>query len=311
MVGAGRFRSNSIKLFPTRPQSPPRNLSIMRSIISAIFTLSAALPSIVSAALIPHADTPVFYLVGDDPFGDTFKVSRGLILSHDHGVQSFPAQPLRLTGQHMSATLTGEGPIAMIYIINGTFVAEDPVKGPTSPLLYHPYVDFSVPGSSDCGASGPLMFVQDPNRDSVASNPCAAFSNFFLFSDRMDNQLGAKLILNSNLTSFYACGNARDVSFSSFSLDRVLKQAYGMSFRLSTKSTLRMNRPIASPPFSSTPSLLSRDHTLFSKGHWIDTIRIHACSYTTLSVSYARKLPSNEFQTRQNAVKWKRMGLIN
>ncbi|RXW20961.1 hypothetical protein EST38_g4897 [Candolleomyces aberdarensis] len=166
----------------------------MRFITKAVLSLAAVLPGIVSAALIPNADTPVFYLVGDDPVGDTFK-------------------PLRLTGQHLTATLTGEGPIAMIYIINGTFVAEDPVKGSTSPFLYHPYVDFSIPGSSDCGTSGPLMFIQDPNRDSVASNPCAAFSNFFLFSDRMDNQLGAKLVLNSNLTSFYACGNTRDIVY--------------------------------------------------------------------------------------------------
>ena len=54
----------------------------MRFLLRTVFTLAAMLASLVSAALIPHADTPVFYLVGDDPFGDTFKVGGYLILSH-------------------------------------------------------------------------------------------------------------------------------------------------------------------------------------------------------------------------------------
>jgi hypothetical protein len=35
----------------------------------------AALPKLVSSALIPNADTPVFFLVGLDSFGDSLKVS--------------------------------------------------------------------------------------------------------------------------------------------------------------------------------------------------------------------------------------------
>ncbi|TFK19852.1 hypothetical protein FA15DRAFT_708603 [Coprinopsis marcescibilis] len=155
--------------------------------------LAAAVPGFVSAALIPNADTPVFYLVAADPYteNDTFL-------------------PLRLYGNNGQATLTGYGPIAKLYYINNTLVGEDPI-GADSPNLFHPYVDFKGDDGA-CGApSGPFMFIQDSNRSS-ASN-CAAWGTFFLFSDRMDAQLGAKLQLNNNLTSFYSCGKNRDIYY--------------------------------------------------------------------------------------------------
>ncbi|EAU83659.1 hypothetical protein CC1G_05563 [Coprinopsis cinerea okayama7 len=165
-----------------------------------------------SAALIPNADTPVFYLVATDPYteNDTF-------------------MPLRLFGWTNQSTLTGIGPIAKLYFINDTLVAEDPVNGAASPYLYRPYVDFSVkPGRDDNGdydasqddddcsaSSGPLIFIQEnrPDGTTLDSPPCAAFGTFFLFSDRMDAQLGAKLQLNNNLTSFYSCGKDRDIYY--------------------------------------------------------------------------------------------------
>lgn len=223
----------------------------------------------VASSLIPHADSPVFYLLGDDPYGDNFL-------------------PLRLTGQHAVATLTGAGPVAMLYQINGSIVGQDPKRGATSPLLYHPYIDFSlpspaylaplyptdltVPSPGECGPSGRLKFVQDTwlgssfpsyentfdngifdiddpdyasnylispldgkpiigypgglagiaqgfissGRERVEKrNPCARFDGFALFSDRMDAQLGAKLIWGTNLTEFYACGNGRDIVYKS------------------------------------------------------------------------------------------------
>lgn len=124
----------------------------------------------------------------------------------------------------------------MLYYINNTLVAQDPIGGSTSPLLYHPYIDFSLPSPSylsslypvntttpnfgECGPSGMLKFVQDEDgipgsgrARIVAVNPCARFDTFGLFSDRKDAQLGAKLIFNTNLTDFYACGNQRDVSY--------------------------------------------------------------------------------------------------
>lgn len=186
-------------------------------LFSASFALTvvSSLTRLVSSALIPGADSPVFYLLGDDAFGDTFK-------------------PLRLTGQHGVATLTGEAPLALLYFINGSLVAQDPSGGSTSSHLYHPYLDFSTPSPSflstlypanktepypgECGPSGRLMFVQDidgvhgSGRKKVEKeNGCAQFETFSLFSDRMDARLGAKLIFNTNLTEFYACGSLRDI----------------------------------------------------------------------------------------------------
>ncbi|TEB39543.1 hypothetical protein FA13DRAFT_1723756 [Coprinellus micaceus] len=170
----------------------------------------AALPKLVSSALIPNADTPVFFLVGLDSFGDSLK-------------------PMRLTGQHGVATLTGEDPIAQFY-----FHERHPRS--TSPYLYRPYIDFTLPSPSylsglypvnrtvpnpgECGPSGMLKFVQDEDgvwgsgRQRIEQeNGCAQFDTFELFSDRMDAQLGAKLIFNTNLTDFYACGSQRDIVY--------------------------------------------------------------------------------------------------
>jgi len=56
------------------------------------------------------------------------------------------------------------------------------------------------------------MFAPAANVSTIkVAKPCAAFERFFLFSDRMDQQLGAKLVLNTNLTVFWACGQGRDV----------------------------------------------------------------------------------------------------
>ena len=152
---------------------------------------------------------------------------------------------MRLTGQHLVATLSGDGPIAEFYYINNTLVAQDPIGGSTSPLLYRPYIDFTLPSPSylsglypvntttpnpgECGPSGMLKFVQDEDgvwgsgRQRIeAENGCAQFDTFGLFSDRMDAQLGAKLIFNTNLTDFYACGSQRDVSSISFLLGSTL-----------------------------------------------------------------------------------------
>ncbi|KAF6754054.1 hypothetical protein DFP72DRAFT_388722 [Ephemerocybe angulata] len=184
---------------------------------SAALSVLATLPRLVSSALIPHADSPVFYLMGMDPYGDNFL-------------------PLRYTGQHGVATLTGSGPIAMLYQINGTIVGQDELRGSTSPKLYHPYVDFSLPSPAylspvypvnlttpnfgECGPSGRLMFVQDVDGVHESGvekvkheNPCAEFEPFTLFSDRMDAQLGAKLVFRTNLTFFWACGNLRDIVY--------------------------------------------------------------------------------------------------
>ena len=139
--------------------------------------------------------------------------------------------------------------MAMLYFINKTLVAQDPIGGSTSNLLYHPYIDFSLPSPSylssiypvnrttpnfgECGPSGRLMFVQDEDgvvgsgqKRVEAENPCAQFSTFGLFSDRMDNQLGAKLIFNTNLTEFWACGLQRDVSRSVFPLANIGSNMY-------------------------------------------------------------------------------------
>lgn len=63
-------------------------ITTMRSVCKAAFSLAAAFPSIISAALIPNAATPVFYLVGDNPFGDTFKVRNIDFLASDRIVSS-------------------------------------------------------------------------------------------------------------------------------------------------------------------------------------------------------------------------------
>jgi hypothetical protein len=105
---------------------------------------------------------------------------------------------LRTTGgANGYATLTGDGPIGVLYFYQGALTA---ATGSTTQKA----LIAAIP-ASDCTTYGQLGFAQS------TSDKCALYNTFSLQSDTENSQLGAQLSFNS-VGGFYACGSGRDVS---------------------------------------------------------------------------------------------------
>ncbi|KAF8700502.1 hypothetical protein AX14_000765 [Amanita brunnescens Koide BX004] len=136
----------------------------------------AALVSLAGAVTVPGASTPSFYLVAS-----TNATGANLL-------------PLRTTGgANGYATLTGTGPIGVLYFYQGALTA-----APGIPALIA-----AIP-LSDCSTYGQLGFAQDD------SDKCALYNTFDIQSDTENSQLGAQLTFNY-VGGFYACGSGQDV----------------------------------------------------------------------------------------------------
>ena len=97
-------------------------------------------------------------------------------------------------GANGYATLTGTGPIGVLYFYQGALTA-----APGIPALIA-----AIP-LSDCSTYGQLGFAQDD------SDKCALYNTFDIQSDTENSQLGAQLTFNY-VGGFYACGSGQDVS---------------------------------------------------------------------------------------------------
>ncbi|PPQ84418.1 hypothetical protein CVT24_009815 [Panaeolus cyanescens] len=146
----------------------------------------ALLVSMVSAARVPNADTPTFYLVSSSQTAGSNLL------------------PLRINGGSGGySTLKGTGPIGQFYFYQGHLVALDP-NGSTS--TYRPNIG-RVLGSTGCSTYGNLGFVQGSS-----SNKCAKYDGFQIQVDPENGQLGSRLTVDFT-GAFYSCGAGEDVVY--------------------------------------------------------------------------------------------------
>ncbi|PPQ97682.1 hypothetical protein CVT26_001865 [Gymnopilus dilepis] len=153
----------------------------MQPFASISLLLFATLSSLVSAATIPNADTPLFYLVASSP-------------------ASVNLLPLRRTSSGGGyASLLGSGAPAQLYFYQGQLVLNDPSG------FYRSFID-THQDANGCQKFGALGFLQSN------TNKCASFGGFQLQSNNLDSQLGAQLVVNY-VGGFYSCNGGSQVSY--------------------------------------------------------------------------------------------------
>ncbi|KAF9007055.1 hypothetical protein BDQ17DRAFT_1351334 [Cyathus striatus] len=144
-----------------------------------------AVPALVSAVVVPGADTPTFYLVAASSNPDA------------------NLKPLRTQGGSGGyATLSGTGSIGEFYFYHGTLTGAPRVSSSSATLL--PLIGFN-PMSTGCSTYGQLGFTEGSS-----TNKCARYSPFGIQSDSENAQLGASLTFNY-AGGFYVCGSGLDV----------------------------------------------------------------------------------------------------